>query len=765
MKKEYQTLIVPILKGLPMIILLLIGAIILAARLVVYTVPEYQSTGSIKIDNRNINLGDLAIFEEEGRTKGATSVDFLTEVEIFKSKKLKELTLRKLNFELEIFREGKIKTIELYKNSPINLSYKIINEAAYDQIYYLKYLGANQFLWSKNKEQFDLSNQLILGDSTKMKGFNLVINKNDTILSEHPSSLRENDIFSFRINSLKAQVAAVNSSNYFVRSVDKKIQIINLYFQHKVPEKAELFINTLMKTYIENCKNEHQEEANKALFFIDDQLALVKKKLQNSEGRLVKYKTQESIMNIKQETDAILKEMMQLEFQKVNYAMQKGELERTFEHLANGNDLRDFAPNFEALKDPLFKEAFLKAQNLELVKQDLLMKYTVQSDEIQNIELKINNLRTFIHESVKNTLENIIARQDEMTGAIENIGANVQAFPDKEQQTMILQRSVKLNEQLYTSLIEKRMEIAVAKSANTVFHQIVDRAEKSKNPVTPNTALIYGVVIFFALLIGIAISFLKHLLTAKIKTKKELTQHLNLPLIGSIAKTRKNENPVNNLGNLYTNLELIKGEATSQKKVSTVLISSMLAGEGKSFTTKNLAKIYASMGKKVLVIDMDLTNNQPGNLFGTTNDLGLADLLRKSITPHQAILKTNTKNVDFLPKGDLSNIYSGILFAPQTNKFIDTLKADYDLILIDAPAIGMVEDVTLMMKQVDFNLVIFRRRQTKIKTVQFAKSILEEQKIPNVYAVFNGAKTNHHQKYFNKISVKQQVWDTVVSIF
>ena len=145
MKKEYQTLIVPVLKGLPIIIVLLVGAVMLAARLVVYTVPQFQSTGSIKIDNRNINLGDLALFEEEGRTKGATSVDFLTEVEMFKSKKLKELTIQKLDFELEYFRIGKLKTIELFQNSPIEIEYKIINKDAYDKIFYLKYLGEKQF--------------------------------------------------------------------------------------------------------------------------------------------------------------------------------------------------------------------------------------------------------------------------------------------------------------------------------------------------------------------------------------------------------------------------------------------------------------------------------------------------------------------------------------------------------------------------------------------------------------------------------------------
>ena len=765
MKKEYQTLIVPVLKGLPITIILIIGALALAARLVVYTVPEYQSTGSIKIDNRNINLGDLALFEEEGRTKGATSVDFLTEVEMFKSKKLKELTFQNLDFELEYFRVGKIKTIELFQNSPIEIDYRIIGDNAYDKLYYLKYLGKGEFLWSKNVEAFSIDNKVTLNDTLKMEGFNLLVKKNEKQLLERPNSLKKNDVIAFRINSLKALVSSVNSSNYFVRSVDKKIQIINLYFQHEVPEKAETFINALMETYIENCKNEHQAEADKTLMFIDDQLDSVKEKLKKSEGQLVKFKTQKSIMNIKQETDATLKEMMQLEFQKVNYDLQKAELEKTYEYLASGNDLRDFAPNFDALKDPLFKEAFLKAQNFEIMKQDLLLKYTIQSDEVQNINLKINNMRTFINESVKNTMDNISLRQNEMNKAIANVSQNIQDFPNKEQQTVVLQREVKLNEQLYTSLIEKRMEIGVAKSANTVFHQVIDKAEVALNPVTPNKSLIYGVAVFFALLLGIGISFLKHYLTAKIKNKNELAQQLDIPLIGSISKVKKNENPINALGNLYTNLELLHNKKEGPKHGNTVLVSSMLCKEGKSFTTKNLAKIYASMGKKVLVIDMDLASSEDENLFGVSNEIGLAEVLQNSISPHQAILKTDTKNVDIIPTGDLLNIYSGILFAPQTTKFIDTLKPDYDIILIDAPAVGMVEDVTLMMQQVDFNLLVFRAKKTKIKTVSYAKQIIEEYKIPNVYGVFNGAKGKQYQRYYNSISIKRRIWDTVVSIF
>ena len=116
-------------------------------------------------------------------------------------------------------------------------------------------------------------------------------------------------------------------------------------------------------------------------------------------------------MNLKQETDATLKELMELELRKVNYNMQESELERTYSYLVGGNDLRDFAPNFEALKDPIFKEAFLNVQKQELVLNDLLMKYTRQSDEVQNATYKINKMRAFLNESVKNALRNIRSRR------------------------------------------------------------------------------------------------------------------------------------------------------------------------------------------------------------------------------------------------------------------------------------------------------------------------------------------------------------------
>ncbi|MFK8104684.1 MAG: GumC family protein [Saprospiraceae bacterium] len=738
MQKEIQTIVIPIVKGAPITIILSIIAMLLAAKMVSYAVPEYQSSGSLKIDNRNINLGDLALFEEEGRTKGVTSVDFLTEVEMFRSKRLKELTFLKLDFEVDYFRIGEIKTKELFNNNPFFITYQIHDTTAYDHLYYLKYQEAGRFLWSKDKAIFPPENQGKFKDTLHLPKMDLVVFPTATHSSGLKMELKVGQVFAFRINSTRSLISSINESNFFVRSVDEKIQIVKFYFQHEVPEKAALFVNALMEAYIDYCKEEHQREANKTLEFIDAELASVKKELRTAEGDLVKFKTQKNIMNIKQETDATLKELMQLEFQKVNYNIQEIELQRTFDYLAAGNDLKNFAPNFEGLSDPIFRNAFLKIKSYEAERKDLLQKYTERSDEVQNIDEKIRSTRTFIHESVKNALDNISLRRAEMEKVIAEVTLNIQAFPDKEQQIAILQRELKLNESVYTTLIEKRMEIAVAKSANTVFHQIVDRAEISKSPISPNKPLIYGVAIFFALLTGIALSFLKHFLYARIKSKRDLMQVFSAPILGGIQRVRKGQTAVPALGNLYTNLEILINSDNGSIGAKTVLISSISAGEGKSFTSYNLARLYAKTGKKVLIIDFNSRDSRLYDQLGIRNEGGLVGILRRAIKPRQAALKTKVKNLDMIPTGEVEDIYGGILYAPGTTSFISSLKENYDIILLDTPALGTTEDLVLLMRQVDYSLLVFKIRKTQIRSGKRAESLLEEYKIPNLYAVLNG---------------------------
>ncbi len=754
-RKEFKIIVLPILKGMPITILLVVIAFMGTRRMVIYTNSIYQADGAIRIDTRDHGVNAAILFNEQSR--GKSTYNFLTEVESFKSKILIENTLASLPFEITYFRVGKLKTTELYNNCPFVIDYSRSFEKAYDQKYYLKFLGQQQFLFSKNEEFINAKDTLSIGRLFVKDQLAITASENTDFITANPNGLKEGDIFQFQLNSTRALQETVNASNLFIKPIDKEIQVIKIYYQHEVPEKAELFVNALMKTYIESCQKKITSESETTLVFIDEQLSGIRTKLKSAESRLAGFKAENGIINSKQETDATLKEIMQLDLQRVNYKLQEEELIKLFDFLASGNNFQEFAPNFESLRDAVFRDAYLQVQGYELEKLDLEMKYTPESEEILTVNSKINNLRTFIHESVKTTLSNLTQRRTSLEENIASINESIKTLPNKERQIVVLEREVSLNESLYNLMMEKRMELAISKSASLVGHQIIDPARLAKAPIWPNKGLIYGVAIFFALLIGILLSFIGHFLFSTVKTKEDLTEVVSIPIIGTIGKCKKgSKNTINSLANLYTNLEIVKQKDLDSNEASIITMTSLLPNEGKTFTTVNLGKAFASVGKKVLIIDMDV--RKPSiheSLKLPNNDGGLSAILKGDLKPKDAIQGTPIKNLDVISAGELEDVFSAIIFSPSSIEFISQLKAFYDYILIDTPPLNMVIDAIPLMHKSDLTLFIIRSGRSKIRKVKMIEPLLEEFKVPNVYTVLNGVKTKK-QTYYRSYSDKNK---------
>ena len=748
-RKEFNTIILPILKGLPLIILLAVIAFMVTKQLLKYTNSIYQADGAILIDLSKKNTNTNVIFDEQGGKKSSHS--FLTEVESFKAKSLIEKTLRTLNFDVSYFRIGELRKTELYLDAPFSIHYASTTEDAFDRPFYLRYLGNDQFQISK-VETFDkIIDTIRFGQLYIDEHLAMTVNRNEKVLKEKPNSLRTNDVFQFQLNSIEALMAEINSSNLFIKPIDKEIQVIKVYYQHEIAEKAKLFVDALMETYIKSCQEVVSSESETTLVFLETKLAEITKKLKDAESKLAGYKAENGIINAMQETDAALKEIMQLDLQKVNYELQEDELTKLFEFLATGNNLQAFAPNFESLKDPVFRDAYLKAQKYELDKLDLESKYTAESKQIIKINRKINNLRTFVHESVQAMLEKIVQRREKLEQNIAEKNESIQTIPNKERQIVALEREVKLNEGLYNLMSEKRMEIAISKTATVVGHQIIDPARIGKSPVWPNKGLMYGVSIFFALLVGILLSFIGNFLFATVKSKEDLNELMEIPVIGTIAKVKKkSKNNLDAFGNLYTNIEVLGHKKTSKNKGKVIAVASFLPNEGKTFTTVNLAKSFASVGKRVLVIDMDTMRPDVHHHFNMHNDaVGLGAIITKEMEPVNVIKSSGYENLDVIFAGNLENIFSAIIFAPDSLTYIENLKKHYDYILIDTLPLNLIVDAVPLMHQTDINLIIVRSGFSKIRKIKMVQPLLDEFKIPNAYTVLNAVKPKAN-KYYSK---------------
>ncbi len=759
-KKELLNILRPLVYGAPISIFLISIAFIFAKRSILYSNEKFQASGSIKVDTRSQMQDVSSLFNK--KESAVKESNFMTEVEVFKSRSLIRATMQKLDFQTTYYRVGKLKTKELYHDSPFSISYNFLMDKDYGKNFFLKYVGGNQFQLIAN-EKATSGETIYVNEEYCKANINFTVVLNEIVLQK-PECLKAGDLFSFKIQTLDQLASEVNENNYFVRPVDKEINIVKVYYEHEIADKAALFVNTLLQTYIYQQKYRETNSASKSLDFVDNQLQTVASKLRSAESKLAGFKAENGIVNALQETDATLKSLMQLNIKEVNYNIQKAELERIFAYLSTGKILKSFSPNFEALNGAIFKESYLKAQKFELDKQDLLLTYTENSEEVAAIDGKIATLRNFIHESVRNSIENISAKSGELNKAIAEANTNIKGLPKKQKDIASLEREVKLNEELYTYLVEKKTELAISGTAINSYHQIIDTALIPKKSIWPNKPLFYGVSIFFAMLLGVLFSYVWFFINARVKDKKDVTEMCTLPNIAKVRKLKRKEKYSPFLmANLFTNLEILMQEKSSSKASNLVVISSMRSGEGKSFTTVNLSKAIAATGKKVLLIDMDVRKPDLHNHFGISNDIGLAAILKDEVDPKDAIKITDYENLDLINAGELGDIYSGFIFSNKATDFIHQLKKYYEYIIVDTSPIGLVIDAIPLMHVSDLNILMVRAGKTKIRHLKSTDSYLEEYKIPKLYTVLNCTKQKQSSYYYYNYKNKAKEEDSKVT--
>ena len=757
LSREFRTLIVPVIKGSPLIVLLLIVAVLLARRLIIYTNPTYQTDAAVKIDNKDYGVGSFSLFDVEMGPKQSLSSIFLTEVELFKTRKIKELTFKKLDFDVSYYRVGKLRTSEIYYDSPFKIIYNINDPKVYEKKIPLQYIGNESFISTRGKKPNQQIDTVRFNETFEDERFEILLLKNDRFWEEKPEALKVGDNFTFIIHKFETLIKSVDASNYFVKPIDKEISIAKIYYKHEVPEKAALLVNTLVDAFIESSKSIKDTFATKTITFIQNQINDVEQKLKEAEGNLTDFKEVNDVVNTSLETDATLKELTALDLRKVDLEIQEVELNSIYDFLMTNNDITEFSPNFKTIGDKVFEDAYIKLQNNQIKKKELMVKYTPTSSEVQNIQVIISNLRDFVLRSIEKKVESIKQKTKQISGTIETVQNRLKLFPDQQRKIAELERDVELNAQTYKFLTEKQMELAIAQSSNFSFHQVIDYAQIPTKPVAPNKMLIMGLAVFLALLVGLMIVFIWHYFSNTIENKDELKDFLpTIPILSTISLVKKTHlDAIEPFLNLYTNLNILhtntpppngnghnNGNAVNSlaKKGKIILISSIMPNEGRTFVTSGLGRTMAHFGSKVLLVDLDKRKPKLHKALDIDNGYGVSEILRDEIKVRDAIKSTGIERLDFIPGGDMGDIPDEFVFSPKTTTFLEDLREEYDVIIVDTPPTAAVIESVALMHQVDTNLYMIQANKSRARFVKHINTFIDEYKVPNFYLVLNGVR-------------------------
>ena len=720
-------------------------AIVISVALVIayiqlrYTKPLYTASVQLKVeDDKGNQVGDLFRY---GRISGRIENQLKTESEIFKSRTLGLQTLKRLKYDIAYFQKGQIVTSELYPFNYFKVNPLYIDSVDYGSSYIIKFKSPTTYILKSGDKQlggtFNVNDSLILGSSV----FNVTVPFGSSL-----NPVMGQDII-FRINNPFYE--AISIGNSVEVDVEKGTSILKITYISDIPAKAADMVNATALTYIQENINARSQAAEQTVTFIDGLIQDLAGQVNNAQQDLTDFQTANSGVELSEIGRNEFGKLTELEMQKNMILLKKKIMTRLAEQINGAKD----KPLELVLLDP--EDAADLPRMLELLNGLILdrlslgLKTMATSPVMIENEKKIKEVQSALTRalsSAQEKLEERIAYNDKLINAA---SAKLSTLPQKQQSLLNLERAFKVNEKIYGYLMEKKLETRISKSSILANASIIDEAIAPRSPFYPVPGRIYAIAFMIGLALGMAIIFLLRFIYNRIPDKETIEALSSTPVIGVVKKLSDDEMEENyelyvmkspksifseSIRGIRTNVNFIlKGET---HKV--VCVTSSVSGEGKTFSTVNLAASLTLLGYKVVIVGCDLRRPKIHLTFrNITNDIGLTTYLIGKHELKDIIQESEFENLDVITAGPTPPNPSELLHSEKMDKLVEILKAEYDYVFFDTAPVGLVSDSFALMSKADINLFIIRSQYSRRDFAMIPDRLKEDNQIPNMYIVLN----------------------------
>ncbi|EPG2138040.1 polysaccharide biosynthesis tyrosine autokinase [Providencia stuartii] len=469
-----------------------------------------------------------------------------------------------------------------------------------------------------------------------------------------------------------------------IAEVGKGTGIISLAI--KGADKAEnvQILNSIIQNYVDQNTERKKEVTNNTLLFLDEYLPKVKAKLDNYENQLNAFRKKNESIDLSLEAKSALDSALQVE---------------------------------EKLNELTFKE------------------------------VEIQQLYTRNHPAYQSLLD----KRQQLLREKEKISKNIQKLPNTQQQIVRLTRDVESEQAIYNQLVAKQQELSVLNSGITADVRIIDSAESQPNAVAPKKALIMVLATILGFIVGCAYVIAREFFNNKIKGTEDIDAlgvnvYATIPFSTHEKKliAAGNQRPLALENPADTAVEAIRSLRTSvyfsvmNQGNNLVMISSASPGVGKSFVTSNMAVVLANAGKKVLLIDTDLRKGRIHKAFGLSNKAGLSEYLAQQDITQPTIHHGVIENLDVICRGKNVTHSSELLMGERFKHLLDTVKGQYDIVVIDTAPILAITDSAIIGKYVGTSLLIAYYGVNTVKDIELSLKRFKQNDIEITGVILNG---------------------------
>lgn len=748
---DYKTFLVKLLMYWPWITGCVLAALVGAFFYLKTQTPLYTVSSSVLIKNESSKSGNNgASLADLGFVTSSTQ-NFDNELEILRSRTLLKKVVTSLDLYIDYTLPGSFRPTELYKQSPVKVW--ITPEEA-DRLG-----SAKVDLHFKQNQLYEVT---ITHNAQEWKK---VIEKLPAVFST-PAG-----VFTFSADSLQPAshvpeliVATITSPNWIaasfrerlnVAATNKTTTIAQLTLTDSQVARGTDFLNKLVELYNEEGNNDKNEVAAKTAEFIDERINIINHELGTTESELASFKQRAGVVDIANDATQAAGEQANYERAYAENEVQLSLMNHLKNHILSTENQYEVIPANIGLTNGDLNTVVERYNEMLIERKRLLRTSHEDNPAVQSLNASIEVMRNSVMAAIQTAEKGLQINRQALKTQTRKFAGKVSDAPVQEKEYLSMSRQQEIQANLYLMLLQKREEnnITLASTANNA--RVIDEP-LAGGQVSPQSSQIYMMALVLGLGFPVGILFLWGLLQFKIKTRADVERITKLPIIGDIPLTeeakgdaivvRENRNELMEevFRSVRTNVQYMLSEG---QKV--ILFTSTTSGEGKSFSAGNLACSFAYMGKKVIIVGLDIRKPGLNKVFQLSHKgVGISQYLADP--DHTDLLSlcqksTVSDNLYILPGGSIPPNPTELVARKSLDHALEILKEHFDYVILDTAPIGMVTDTQLIARIADLSVYVCRSGYTAKSEFKLINALKEEGKLPHPCILLNGIDMNQRE--------------------
>ena len=721
-----------------------------------YATPEFASAAKLEIvEDKNSNSELSAFTDMKMLTGGNNTVE--DEIQILNSRSNFIEVVKNLGLNVKLIALGNIKSSEIYNDKPIKINFisndSIINQASFD--FFIELTSDNTFGYSEEVD--GVSKIISYGNKVSTALGDIVITPNLPYFN------------AYRAKKLKVsinpvyRVAEAYQAKLMIEPSSETSTIVSISINDPVQKKATDIISNLIMTYNANAIKDKKMVADKTAEFINARIREISTDLTSTDQTAEDFKSSRGITDIASEANLAMNVGASSRQELENAKMQLNIASGVKEYVSGENGYEVLPTNI-GLSDPTIANTTAKYNELVSERNRLLQSADAKNPIIVNLDQQLNSLKQTMTSSLEGMERNLGMQVNNLSGQLARMNSIRYSAPKNERELTDITRQQQTTESLYLYLLQKREESQISAASSPAQSIIIDAAHAVGNkPVSPKRSLTFLAAVLLGFLIPFGIIYSNDLLDNKIHNKIGLEKLLDnkVPVLAELPRILKKDSKLitkndrsvlsESLRILRTNLDyLIKSKKESKNNI--IYVTSSVPGEGKTFLASNLAMVFASTDKKVVLIGADIRNPKLYNFFThpeidnlskskSVKNLGLTEYLHDDDVTVKDIINpmlAYTNSIDVIYSGKIPPNPTELLMNPKMQVLLETVSKLYDYVIVDTAPLLVVTDTLLISEYADHTIYVTRAGITENRVLDYPMKLKEEGKLNGLTFVVNG---------------------------